>query len=693
MQRVWLSVVGVIVGTCYAISMAQAGAYGTITLEKTAQTGGLCSFPGAPDPLTVVPNTLVHYCYAATNNTGMTLTTHSLVDSVIGPIIVGSVCDNLGPGATCLVASGSNSTTADIMNVATWTAMTGSTVFSDTDSAQVFVKAANDECASATVIMSDTTLPFMDMIDTSLISHSTGEQPDPSCDSGCDWGALHSVWYKFFPPMDGTACVHTCGSGYDTVLSAYDSCGKYATEFECNNDFGHGCDAQSAIALHVTENVPVFIRVSSCSRSTVGPLQLKLDYCSIELDKTVSKDGSCPGTDTISVPNGTEVTYCYKVTNNSPITLTVHALEDSVLGSIFPGILTTDIGPNGGMFITSSTYTIGAMTMNVATWTSTITGDGRGITDTDSAKVFICGDGVTDNYPGPEDCDDGNTANGDCCSSMCMFESGSCSDGDKCTLNDTCEAGSCVGTPKDCPDLDECNAGVCNPSDGSCGTQPLTGTPCVNGVNAVSVTCFSEKGMCDNGTCKVTAADTDKDGICDEDDVRPSAFDPSGYFYNESTAKIVPGGKVVVSRIGAGVGVVTTIADGSAGFYKYEVSGLTSTEETYGLAITPPPDCALSIKCKPQLTAFDPSGMGNPVVLGNYPSGGNPMFLTSNACTNWYTTFEFESGDPDVINNNIPVVCIATPAPAMSLWGLALLSLALTAAAFWAIRRTAVKHP
>lgn len=233
--------------------------------------------------------------------------------------------------------------------------------------------------------------------------------------------------------------------------------------------------------------------------------------------------------------------------------------------------------------------------------------------------------------------------------------------------------------------------GVCNPSDGSCGTQPLTGTPCVNGVN--NVTCFSTKGMCNNGMCVVTAADTDKDGICDGGDVRPSAFDPSGYFYNESTAKIVPGGKVVVSRIGAGVGVVTTIADGSSGFYQYEVSGLTSTEETYGLAITPPPDCALSITCKPQPSAFDPTGMGNPVVLGNYPQAGNPMFLTSNACTNWYTTFEFESGDPDVINNNIPVVCIATPAPAMSVWGLALLCLALTAAALWAIRRTAATRP
>jgi cysteine-rich repeat protein len=84
----------------------------------------------------------------------------------------------------------------------------------------------------------------------------------------------------------------------------------------------------------------------------------------------------------------------------------------------------------------------------------------------------LCGDGIVE---GSEDCDDGNTNDGDCCSSTCQFEpSGSpcesdgnvctddecdgagtcehnnntapCDDGDPCTSNDQCSGGVCAGT-------------------------------------------------------------------------------------------------------------------------------------------------------------------------------------------------------------------------------------------------------
>jgi cysteine-rich repeat protein len=57
----------------------------------------------------------------------------------------------------------------------------------------------------------------------------------------------------------------------------------------------------------------------------------------------------------------------------------------------------------------------------------------------------VCGD---DSVSGSEQCDDGNTDDGDCCSSTCQYEaSGSaCSDGDACTTGETCDgAGSCGG--------------------------------------------------------------------------------------------------------------------------------------------------------------------------------------------------------------------------------------------------------
>src|SRR5581483_2287784 len=68
--------------------------------------------------------------------------------------------------------------------------------------------------------------------------------------------------------------------------------------------------------------------------------------------------------------------------------------------------------------------------------------------------TVFCGNGILD--PG-EDCDDGNTRDGDCCSSTCTFEpaGSACDDGNACTTNETCDgAGTCAGVagpPPVCP--------------------------------------------------------------------------------------------------------------------------------------------------------------------------------------------------------------------------------------------------
>ncbi len=723
------------------VAESQAGFVSIIDLQKTVITdSGVC--PGV-DPLVVPPNTNVRYCYVVTNNNTITYTAHTLQDDILGTLIGPSASFDLPPGGTQTFTSTAQLITADRMNVATWTAISDSTTATDTDSAKVFVGPVNDDCISATtVVITDTTsMPFMDMVGT--ITHATTEQSEPIQCGSCDYSAQHSVWYQLTPPTDGTVCAQTCDGNYDTVLGAFSGPCSALSEITCNDDFGHGCPNNgSAIAFPVTQGTPVFIRVSSCLFIDAGTLKLTVNYCGVDLMKTVSKDGQCPGSSAISVPSGTEVTYCFKLTNNSPITLTAHSLEDSVLGQIFnTGVITVDIPP-GAMFITDTMTNVTTMVMNVATWTSsisdTINPPATVLTDTAKATVVICGDGVTD---APEDCDDSNTANGDCCSSMCMFETGSCSDGNACTQTDTCSQGQCVGSnPVVCDPPAECKqSGTCDPGTGTCsypnqpdqtactadanvcttdvcvgGTcmhlnnsapcagdnNPCTGDvcsggacthpnntgPCVNGSNGV--TCFQSPGVCSGGACGPIGPDADGDGICDADDFRPSQFDPSGYIYDQNTGKIVGGGKVVVSRVGAGVGTIVMTADGSPGFYQYSVTGL-GTEETYALAVTAPPGCVLSPTCVAQAGAFDPTGLLNPVALGSYPSGTNPAFLSSSSCLNnmFYLSFEFEAGDPDVINNNIPVLCAGAPAPAMSGWGLAAVCLALTAVAFFTLRR------
>jgi uncharacterized delta-60 repeat protein len=94
---------------------------------------------------------------------------------------------------------------------------------------------------------------------------------------------------------------------------------------------------------------------------------------------------------------------------------------------------------------------------------------GRSDSDFALARYFTqnCGNGTLD---AGEQCDDGNTVDGDCCDHRCQFEpSGApCRDGDACTDGDACDgAGTCVGgTPVDCDDGDLCTQDTCDPATG-----------------------------------------------------------------------------------------------------------------------------------------------------------------------------------------------------------------------------------
>ena len=91
-----------------------------------------------------------------------------------------------------------------------------------------------------------------------------------------------------------------------------------------------------------------------------------------------------------------------------------------------------------------------------------------------TVEPAVCGDGLVS--PG-EDCDDGGTANGDCCSSVCAFEiaASPCDDVDACTAGEACDgAGGCSGTPVVCSDGDACTTDSCDAITG-CGFDPIPG--------------------------------------------------------------------------------------------------------------------------------------------------------------------------------------------------------------------------
>ena len=120
-----------------------------------------------------------------------------------------------------------------------------------------------------------------------------------------------------------------------------------------------------------------------------------------------------------------------------------------------------------------------------------------------------CGNATLE--PG-EQCDDGNLADGDCCSSGCAFEAAdsSCSDADACTHDDVCDgAGGCSGTAIQCDNGNPCTDDSCDPT-GVCSFTP----------NAA---------VCDDGDA-CTEADTCSAGFCgggpvDCDDGNPCTAD------------------------------------------------------------------------------------------------------------------------------------------------------------------------
>ena len=89
--------------------------------------------------------------------------------------------------------------------------------------------------------------------------------------------------------------------------------------------------------------------------------------------------------------------------------------------------------------------------------------------------LTTCGNGTIELG---EQCDDGNVANGDCCSATCQYESAgsSCADATVCNGAETCDgAGVCVaGMALNCDDNNACTADSCDPEDGCVNDDALS---------------------------------------------------------------------------------------------------------------------------------------------------------------------------------------------------------------------------
>ena len=107
----------------------------------------------------------------------------------------------------------------------------------------------------------------------------------------------------------------------------------------------------------------------------------------LEIVKTASLNGTCPGSDPLAVNIGDTVTYCYNVTNTGGVNLTEVTVNDDTYGSVTLG--TTTLAP-GERTEGTLTHVVVESDAPSVTDTATATGtdpSGGTVTDTDDCSI------------------------------------------------------------------------------------------------------------------------------------------------------------------------------------------------------------------------------------------------------------------------------------------------------------------
>lgn len=111
---------------------------------------------------------------------------------------------------------------------------------------------------------------------------------------------------------------------------------------------------------------------------------------SLAFTKTVGTDpNACATTDSITIPaggGGTDVTYCYSMTNTGNVTFELHTVTDDQLGTVLGPGFPAVVGPGTSAYFTYTTL-ITQTTVNSATWSATDAAGGNAASAFGSATV------------------------------------------------------------------------------------------------------------------------------------------------------------------------------------------------------------------------------------------------------------------------------------------------------------------
>ena len=213
-------------------------------------------------------------------------------------------------------------------------------------------------------------------------------------------------------------------------------------------------------------------------------------------------------------------------------------------------------------------------------------------TQTAVCQGGVCSPGIPTNcaIPPKSQCIVGYCEPGVGCKTMPANDGGKCDDGLFCTVSDACQGGACKGEPNPCGAAgDVCKTAVCNEQQDICQSVPgnngamcddasacTTGETCANGVCGGGAPA-NDGSMCDDKNA-CTAGDVCQAGGCSGATIVGCA----------SGDGCCPSGCDFVADDDCGGMVYVTSADGSPGFYGYDIVADTWS----ALPLPPAPTCS-----------------------------------------------------------------------------------------------------
>jgi LPXTG-motif cell wall-anchored protein len=372
----------------------------SMSLELTVgEFDGVNSCTGTGESLTVPLGTQVEYCYRMVNTGDHTLTAHHLDSDVFGSIL-SDVDIDLEPGEA-IVGSHIETLTGTHTSTGTWTAtvvQSGEPGLA-TDSVTVTALPIDPDlgvAAESAAMSVDMTVMVDDGSDTcgtdtaAIVEKGTELRFCYTLtNTGDEALNLHDVRDSHIGQIAGPGFDHLVQPGDGVALTATGAFGKSALHDVTWEATGVESDTV------VYEYDGVFVTV-------LGP--------EITLAMTVMIDDghdTC-GTETgISVAAGTQVRYCYTMTDSGDEDVNYHYLDDDQLGSLLDG-LDREVEPGATLVHTEVAVITEAVT-NTAQWTALSQGTGTDVWAVDSVTVEIGDDAeatttTTSTVPIPEPC-------------------------------------------------------------------------------------------------------------------------------------------------------------------------------------------------------------------------------------------------------------------------------------------------